>query len=805
MHHLTDTTTPLPALDVSVGTSRATSENNTLTVTTGRFGRTWILTRQGLRTKLLNSIHGHLPTVPGQESEGADWEAKGWIDASTPGELVSLTAGESTDDGFTNRHLKVVAEFHYPTAGTSLRYVVWVFPGADGLRTQLWLRSTSNGTDPALAPAPPEFQLVEGKPEHGSLVHESELVLRVGPIDPAKTYELAVLGAKEDEPPPSVTLSSIDNETRIPLAPANDALSPALGEIPPAVRPDNFTTVRIRSRAGRPARISYARVLENGFPLAEITSESPAATGRKPTKENTHTKPSHRTDWIPIAPAQLHAIGYFSDTQNRHTPETRLLREESVKPGLVDWANILCSESSAPGMSHLALVKESHKCVNQTGVDTGAFIANEKGIAMTGLGLSRSDLSSSEWRWAWANWVIAYPAASVSATLDDQRELALKEFLRTRYPIQAGLDLIIRVCTWGSGRNGEESSARASEQEVLAEIDSAADLGADALRIDDGWQTGRMEPPQPADRRWIVRPDWYPQGWKRVVAHAAKKGIRLDIWHACSAPLDALKKNYDEAGFRSWKMDFANLSTHQSLREMLAKGRDFVAYTGHTTRMIWDVTEIEPRYGYFWASECGNLWLLNRKPVMPEVVVAKPWLMLRESREMSRYLNIKKLELPIQNFALVNPGASDAHLHSTTYATALGLAGIPVLFQTTRLLTPGQRAGTKKVLEEYKKHRSAMFAAHVFPVGDEPDNKSWSGFQWFDPARPGEGYLLVFRERLNAESEHWMPLRFLKPHTPLKIENLLTGKCTEITLDSARAAKLVIPEPGDVLFARYTT
>ncbi len=83
---------------------------------------------------------------------------------------------------------------------------------------------------------------------------------------------------------------------------------------------------------------------DTGFLGAKLIATSPAVTGQKPHKLNTHTKPSHRTEWLPVTAPALHAIGYFNDTQNRHKPDTHLLREESVKPGLTDWANILCLE-----------------------------------------------------------------------------------------------------------------------------------------------------------------------------------------------------------------------------------------------------------------------------------------------------------------------------------------------------------------------------------------------------------------------------------------------------------------------------
>lgn len=51
---------------------------------------------------------------------------------------------------------------------------------------------------------------------------------------------------------------------------------------------------------------------------------------------------------------------------------------------------------------------------------------------------------------------------------------------------------------------------------------------------------------------------------------------------------------------------------------------------------------------------------------------------------------------------MVNQEVSDAHLHSDSYSVDLGLSGIPVLFQTTRLLEDDQREEIKEVLQPYK-------------------------------------------------------------------------------------------------------
>ena len=340
------------------------------------------------------------------------------------------------------------------------------------------------------------------------------------------------------------------------------------------------------------------------------------------------------------------------------------------------------------------------------------------------------------------------------------------------------------------------------ENEVLEEIDSVADLGLDALQIDDGWQVERMKPKRENLREWRPRPDWYPQGWENVVARAKEKNVDLGIWFAARAPLEDLTWSFDQAGFETYKLDFANLSRYDGVESYLAKGRGLVAHSKHQAKVNWDVTENAPRFGYFWARECGSIWLANRKPMRPDNVVPRPWLMLREAWELSRYMNSNKFELPIQNFRMVNQKVSDAHQHTDTYSVALGLSGVPVFFQTTRLLEQDQRAEIKAILKAYKEVRNELFDRYVFPIGSEPNNRSWAGFQWMDP-QSDTGYLLVFRERLNEESSCAIPLRFLEAGAELRIDDLRSGESFDLKLDQHRAATLTLAGSGDVKFLRY--
>jgi hypothetical protein len=791
------TPTSLPPLDVAFGNARANTRGRKLVVTTGSATRVWQLTPHGLRTVAFGA--GEVVTA-GDAASGADWAAPGWIDEQTPGELVALSARPEDDNGFAARHLAVTAEFFYPKQDVRLRYTIWAWPGAEGMRTQLWLKGPPPA-DALTAADDPTIAMTVGRAAHGLLTHEREVVVRVTGLESGRNYQLEVEVPAERHANQQAVVSSLDGESKVTLVAAPGAkgeMIASAADLASELRPDGSVTLRVRGAGGEvgPA-LSVVRVREGTVVVAEFTTAQ-AGPGAKKIAGG----PPARADFLPVRGETVLAAGYYNDTQNRHRADRPLLREERIQEsGRVGWANILFLEA-APGAADATsylLVKESHKCVNQSGVDTGAFDVGPDGVEVTGWGLGRGDVRHDEWRWTWATWSVAYRGAGA-----DARELALKRFHRTRYPVRADLDLYLKANTWGSGNTSEESVSRASEKEVLAELDSVADLKLDTLQIDDGWQGGRMTPRAPAQREWHTRPDWYPQGWTPVVRRARELGIDLGIWHAARAPLADLIRNYDLAQFKTWKLDFAQLGNYDGVFSYLAKGRGLVEHSGHTVRVNWDVTEIAPRFGYFWASECGNLWLSNRKTMRPAPVVAQPWLMLREAWQIARYLNLNKVELPIQNLALVNPAVSDGAQHSATYGTALGLPGIPVFFQTTRLLTPAQRAETKALLEVYRAHREELFSRYVFPIGDEPSNRGWSGFQWFDPAEPKRGYVLLFRERLNEEPTRTLALRFLAPGTALRVKNLRTNADFAVTLDPSSAAAFTLPEAGDVLFLKLS-
>ena len=488
---------------------------------------------------------------------------------------------------------------------------------------------------------------------------------------------------------------------------------------------------------------------------------------------------SPRLDYVPVAfgSSARRAIGYYNHTQRRNTRETEILREQVRADALsgrevCDWAGILCVEDGREGF---CLVKESHKCVNQPGVNTGDFQCDSRGLSNTGWGPAPSDILTKRFRSCWASWAIAYDGG------DDGRELAIKTFDRRRYPVDPDRDIYIMANTWGSGAAKAESLEASREENILLQIESCRDLGIDVQQIDDGWQGNQYKTWSPVKHR-------YPDGWKNVRAAAAEAGVKLGLWASWVIGPEALRKTRDDGGFNYYKIDFANLGTYDRLESLIEKMRELIRHSGHTARVNWDVTENPARVGYYFARDLGNIYLENRKPFQPAQVVYVPYLVLRDAWQVARYTNLNRFQVTVQNIERVNPEVSNARLHNHPYCVAITLMGSPIFFQETTYYTEEARNRIRPLLALYKKHRERMYRGYVFGIGHKPDDASWTGFQNHDPAT-GAGYLMIFRELRAPEYKKALPLRFVA-------DSMI--RLTDLASNSERT--VTVPPDGKVWF-----
>jgi hypothetical protein len=167
---------------------------------------------------------------------------------------------------------------------------------------------------------------------------------------------------------------------------------------------------------------------------------------------------------------------------------------------------------------------------------------------------------------------------------------------------------------------------------------------------------------------------------------------------------------------------------------------------------------------------------------------------------LSRFYNMNDLECNWQNPSRTNPQFSDASLYSQSYCALSAFIGAPACFMLTQFLKPGEREELKKIISVYKANRREIFESYVFPIGNEPDNESWTGFQIYHPEKK-TGYLMIFRELHNKDNSCNMKLRFLR-NGALRITNLENGNSYKEKINS-EGIKLSIEKPAGYLFLKY--
>lgn len=512
---------------------------------------------------------------------------------------------------------------------------------------------------------------------------------------------------------------------------------------------------------------------------------------------NTMAVPSARTEYLPLDYSRKNRRrywGYYNDPGTRHDQSKNMLKEEIVtgyplfQNEDIHWASGISTEYGEQGENGVIVVKESHKCVNQQGHYTGSFYAGPDGLKVTGWGLKPDEIVSDRFRECWATWTLLFNGGN------DGMQLALKRFDRARYPVFPQRDIMIINDTWGPANPG--GSQFAGESHLLKEIPLLADLGIDVLRIDDGWQ---INPWKGKDEVFLPS---YPDQWKNILAACKKNHLKLGLWVAIQrAQQKDLLKNLKDAEVVTWKVDFDHLNNRAAFENRFRNIREIMKAAWMKTQFSFCPEYADPRYGWYYAKEYGSIYFQNIQEALPEHLIMVPYHVLRQNWLMSKYFNSNKLQVLLQNPKRADARYSDAPLHRHDYCFTMGLPFVPVFFQSAQFLDAEGRKELKELISVYKQHREKMFSCYTFPIGETPSNASWSGFQMTDDSLE-EGFLLLFREIHNQETEKPLQLKFLAGKT-LMVKNLMTGTSEKVKADSQGTVRFSIPQPAGFLYLKY--
>lgn len=519
-----------------------------------------------------------------------------------------------------------------------------------------------------------------------------------------------------------------------------------------------------------------------------------------PEEEGTYTDcgatfplPSTRSEYLPLdfsIPNERLYWGYYNNPGNRRDQSQDMLKEQVVKGWPVflrediDWASGMAVKYGNAGV---IVVKESPKCVNQKAHNTGAFYTNKRGVAITGWGLTPKELVPDRFRECWANWTIVYQDG------DDGLQLALKQFDAARYPVFPERDMFILMNTWGPAN--PFGSQFTEEEFVLKELPKLAEIGVDVMQIDDGWQkkgggSGASD--------FLPK---YKNGWTDIKSAADKAGMRLGLWVAIrNAKVEDLSYNLDKLGFITWKADFEHLANRDDYEQRITRLREVMKHAWMKTQFTLCPEYDDPRYGWYFAREYGTIYFENVQEGLPEHLTMVPFQVLRQHWLMAKYFPANKLQVMLQNPKRAGPH-SDGPEHGHGYCFAMGLPFAPCFFQSAQNLDEPGRKELHDLISIFKTCRKDIFTSLTFPIGDLPDNESWSGFQMVSTSRNG-GHLLLFRELHNNQPRHFLQLMFLAGKKII-LENLVTGKKETLTVGSDGSLAFEINACADYRLLRY--
>lgn len=470
-----------------------------------------------------------------------------------------------------------------------------------------------------------------------------------------------------------------------------------------------------------------------------------------------------------------------------------------------DWRGNILLARDAIGGAGFFLIKEAPCSDMQVSPAKGDFRIKYGRFQVTGIGFEPADILEDEWTYLYCS------ALGVTGRTNLDEALSLRAYQKT---LRVQKDMVM-MNTWGD----RSQDGRVSESFCLQELDKAARLGVTVFQIDDGWQVGKS----PAsvtkggsfdniwDREgyWAVDSLKFPHGLKPIVDKAKDLGIEIGLWFnpsvkdefaAWEKDAEVLVGLWKEYGICIFKIDGLIIPTkraERNLRSMLNRVRE---ETGDKVIFNMDVTNGR-RIGYHWFAEYGNIFLENRYTDWANYY---PYKTLRNLWQLSRYVAPERFQIeflnPWRNADKYPEGDPFAPAnYSFDYLAAITFAAQPLAWLEASNL-PDEAFATGDLLRAWYKIAPDFHSGSIFPIGEEPSGRSWTGFQSIKDAK--HGYLLIYRESTDKArgriktcfpGRRWVRLKSV----------LGNGKSRLVRVDADGFIKVRLSEPNSFALYEY--
>lgn len=438
----------------------------------------------------------------------------------------------------------------------------------------------------------------------------------------------------------------------------------------------------------------------------------------------------------------------------------------------------------------------------------GDFISDFGTFMVTGIGVGDADVSPDRWTATYSTVLCTHGGSELEALK------ALRGYQKKCRILDPSRDEMVMMNTWGD----RSQDAKVNEAFCLAELERASRLGISLFQIDDGWQAGKSPNSATAGGSfkdiyanaayWTPDPVKYPRGLKPIVDRGRELGIEIGLWFNPSVQNDFADWEKDAAtivglwrdnGIRMFKIDGLTVSSKKGEENLRRLFDRVLAETGNRVMFNLDATASR-RGGYHFFNEYGNVFLENRYTDWGNYY---PYQTLRNLWMLSRYVPAEKLQIEfLNNWRNPDKYAGDRFApasYNFAYLFATTMAGQPLAWMEASNL-PEEAFSIKPLVEAYRAVQHDFHNGVILPIGDEPDGRSWTGFQSI--TGDDNGYLLLYRE-LNE-----MPQGSVATWLPKGSEVVLTrvlgnGSNHSVSPGNNGIIPITIDSPNDFVMYRY--
>jgi len=363
-------------------------------------------------------------------------------------------------------------------------------------------------------------------------------------------------------------------------------------------------------------------------------------------------------------------------------------------------------------------------------------------------------------------------------------------------------DNVIWHSTWGDRNTDKIVSA----EFMLKELEDMKKAGGDFLYFSDGWQKGaamtsltmeRYMGQWSKDGYWDADMDKFPNDLTEVTEVADELGMMKGMWFCpdqtneyenYEKDIETVIALYKRYGFNKVKYDAMTFRTKLAEERVKKIMAALVEESDGDAFVEIDITA-GIRTDYFDAMQYGFLFLENRytdfRRYYPHCTLRNLWL-------LSHFVDPRRLRIEFLNNErnkdkYPNDPLAPCH-YSADYLYVSTIFANPLMWFEISNLSDEYKKQMKEIIALCRPIRLEIAQSNVYPIGDEPDGFSMSGFMSVDEI--GGGYAAVFRA-VGEQDSQTMEL-------PLKAGNyefkLLSGSGSDFLCNSDSSITFRIPE-----------